>query len=75
MPSLLCSRKPFRGNRVTAILKPNGTYEVYSYDTLMLKVTKGGTLYFNSRKYSVTTSRLQNILRSVFDTERARKLS
>jgi len=42
-------------------------YRVYSYSTLMAEydLVKKEWIYFNDRKYSVTTSRLQNKLREV----------
>ena len=58
-------RVPFRGNSVYAILH-GGEYEVYSYDTLIYKVGYGDE-YFNTKKYSRTTSRLQNIIKEIIE--------
>lgn len=59
---LLATRTPFSGNSCRAFLETDGTYEVYSYSTL-IAVAKGDEIKFNERKYSVTTSRLQNLIR------------
>lgn len=71
IPALLKSRKPFEGNSVYAINRTlcNGSkdYSVYSYDTCIYEEYNGKCSYFDDSFYSRTTSRLQNILRSVFE--------
>ena len=46
-------------------------YQVYSYNTCVLRAKLVGydweIVYYNDRKYSRTTSRLQSILRQVYD--------
>ena len=60
---LIRDRVSFRGNSVVAI-KYSHKYEVYSYDTLILSISKDST-YFNTKYYSRTTSRLQNIIKEI----------
>lgn len=71
IPALLKSRQPFQGSSVTALkgTMPDGSsrYIVYSYKTIMYEEEAGKCVYFNSDFYSRTTSKLQNILRSVFE--------
>lgn len=45
------------------------TYKVWSYSTLMLEVFNDEIVYFNPQHYSMTTSRLQNIIRRSFNHE------
>ena len=66
IPALLEQRKPFDGNSCHAFMF-GGNYEVYSYQTLILQEIDGKVIYWNAKKYSVTTSKLQNILRRVFN--------
>ena len=71
IPALLEQRKPFKGSSVTALagkMPNNGSrYIVYSYGTILYEEENGRCVYFNSEYYSRTTSRLQNILRQVFN--------
>lgn len=66
---LLKDREPFVGNSVVALYNMHGFYEVYSYQTCILSFDpkNNKVLMFDSDFYSRTTSRLQNILRSVFE--------
>lgn len=70
IPALLEQRKAFTGNSVEAVKLP-GEYIVYSYGTVIYREHYGANIqqpvYFNSKYYSRTTSRLQNILRQVFN--------
>lgn len=66
IPALLEQRKPFDGNSCHAF-KYDNCYEVWSYYTLILKEVDGEVMYFDSDHYSSTTSKLQNILRRVFN--------
>lgn len=64
----LSNKQSFSGNSVTARYS-NGTYEVWSYDTLIFN-DKG---YFSNRYYSTTTSKLQNMLIDVFSLNDGKK--
>lgn len=56
--------RDFRGNSAHATLDSDGVYTVYSYNTPIAKANvRTGGVVLNSRKYSTTTSRLQNIVR------------
>lgn len=66
---LLKAHEPFVGSSVKALYNMHGFYEVYSYQTCILSFDpkNNKVLMFDSDFYSRTTSRLQNILRSVFE--------
>ncbi len=70
MKKKLENREPFVGNSVFAKME-NEYYLVYSYNTMILKwdTKKNTQVYFNSAKYSSTTSRLQNMIRKAFDVQ------
>lgn len=55
---------PFEGNSCRGVIVNDTEYWVYSYNTLILCVDfpRGGVA-LNARKYSQTTSRLQNLIR------------
>ena len=57
---------PFEGNSARGVFDSvDGYYRVYSYNTLIARFmpyTRAG-YQLNTRKYSVTTSRLQNIIK------------
>ncbi len=60
--------EPFRGNTLTGIWDSDSlTYSVWSYDTLIATKKrmpdKGISVWLESRKYSVTTSKHQGIIR------------
>jgi hypothetical protein len=58
--------KPFRGNSARGEFDTiDGVYRVYSYNTLIATITPYTMAHYtiNARKYSSTTSRLQNIIR------------
>lgn len=69
IPSCLTNREPFDGNSMSARYVANGAYVVYSYATEIARVpsTNGlvhgpeGSVVFNDRKYSRTTSRHQTL--------------
>lgn len=68
IPELLASRQPFVGNSCHAdYYDSSDAYFVYSYATCSLEVRKGVVTYFNSKRYSSTTSKLQNIIRWIYD--------
>lgn len=60
----------FRGNSLMGIRRDTtaGTqYEVYSYSTLIANYNLAtGEAWINPKKYSVTTSRAQNLIRKVW---------
>lgn len=69
IPALLKAHKTFEGNSVKAVKLP-WAYVVYSYETIIYQEDyRAGfePVYFNSKYYSRTTSKLQNILRQVFN--------
>ncbi len=59
--------RDFTGNSASGMF--TGThYIVKSYETLMLYLnTKTGELFFNNCYYSVTTSKLQNMIKAAFN--------
>ena len=59
--------RDFTGNSASGMF--TGThYIVKSYETLMLDLnTKTGELFFNNCYYSVTTSKLQNMIKAAFN--------
>lgn len=66
MPALLATKTPFTHGSCHAFIESNGNYVVYSYSTLIAGITASGAKQLNERKYSVTTSRLQNIIRKAW---------
>ena len=64
----LANREPFTGNSMSASLD-YGIYSVWSYSTLIADYKLGKLddgeprITFNPHKYSVTTSRHQNLIR------------
>lgn len=78
MPRLLEARQEFDGNSVKAFWNVDtDNYEVYSYNTRIFLQSRGRVLTeFNNKYYSVTTSKLQNMLIDVFgfnDGKRSRE--
>jgi hypothetical protein len=82
MPALIANRKPFTHGSAHAYTDTDGTYRVWSYSTeiavyysdsakceeMFAKgwLTSPNPIWLNDRKYSVTTSRLQNIIRKAW---------
>jgi hypothetical protein len=55
------------GGHVSADISKN-VYIIRDYDTIILIVSLGGVIeFFNNRFYSVTTSRLQKLLKEIFN--------
>lgn len=65
IPYKLICREPFTGNSASARWTDSGTYEVISYRTVIATYTPGTGWNVPEEYYSRTTSRLQNIVRSV----------
>ena len=70
MARAISNRREFRGNSCRGVWLDSSEYVVFSYSTLIYSddlLTGRKTL--NSRKYSSTTSRLQNIIRGAIGGE------
>ena len=69
IPELISNRKPFRGNSVSAHY--DGTeYQVWSYNTKVASINWPERWWIDTRVYSKTTSRVQNIVREIDRVER-----
>lgn len=66
IPALLATKTPFKHGSCHAYFEDNGNYVVFSYSTLIAGTMPDGSKHLNAGKYSVTTSRLQNIIRKVW---------
>jgi hypothetical protein len=66
IPELLRDKESFTGSSVKAVSN-SWCYMVYSYDTLIFSIDNNENIFFNSCKYSSTTSKLQNIIKDVFN--------
>jgi hypothetical protein len=70
----LATLTPFTGNSLTAIAEKTWgsiSYKVYSYNTLIAEKSWNGNegewdSYLNQTKFSVTTSRHQNLIRKAW---------
>lgn len=65
----LITLTPFTGNSSRGVWEGNGSdreYCVYSYSTLIATYNTFGRATMKARKYSQTTSRLQNIIRKAW---------
>ena len=62
------NRTSFQGNSMRASTGALGRYEVYSYNTLIACWSQGplGFPWIDTKKYSVTTSRHQNLVRKAW---------
>lgn len=58
----IINRNNFKGNSTEAINDKDEGYIIWSYSTRIL-VIKDNSIYFDNRMYSVTTSKLQNIIK------------
>lgn len=63
--SKLANRESFTGNSMTANYVGE-VYKVWSYNTLIAEVGNMGNILLNSNKYSVTTSKHQNLIRKAW---------
>ena len=67
MDYMLENKKEFRGSSVTAEWNKK-EYIIKSYSTIIFKTNKqNNIIYFDGQKYSSTTSKIQNIIRKVFN--------
>ena len=66
MEAKLRNKEPFDGNSVTARINSFGYYVIESYATTIYE-DKGEHIYFDNSYYSVTTSKLQNMLIDIFN--------
>lgn len=64
--SYLASKTPFQASNIFACYDNNNSYVVYSYQTIILKVSAENDIYFDTKYYSRTTSKLQNKIRKAF---------
>ena len=62
--------KPFRNGTAYAIYDNDNTYIVMSYVTVIARIDPNtrNVLEFDGKRYSSTTSFIQNAVRDVFDT-------
>lgn len=72
MPSLLVDLVPFQGNSVSAGWEYNevgdcNEYVIRSYSTVIAKANNDGGRWVHSSRFSNTTSRIQNLLRRVWE--------
>lgn len=65
IPRLISCHEPFTGNSASARWTDSGVYEVISYSTVIATYTPGTGWNIPDEYHSRTTSRLQNIVRSV----------
>ena len=63
----LHARESFRHGSCSGHRYPDGQYRVYSYSTPVLSVDATGcVVFFDNRRYSQTTTRLQSLIREAF---------
>ena len=63
---MLLNKKPFQASNIFACYD-NNCYVVYSYQTIILKVSAKNDIYFDNKYYSRTTSKLQNRIKQAFN--------
>lgn len=67
MSYMLEDKKEFRGSSVIAEWDQK-EYIIKSYSTVIFRTNKqNNIIYFDGQKYSSTTSKIQNIIRKVFN--------
>lgn len=67
IPEAIAQQETFAGSSVQGV-KENDWYYVYSYGTLMaIVLANNAGVVLNKSKYSSTTSKIQNILRWLFE--------
>lgn len=65
MPALIATKTPFVHGSCHAYIDTDGEYRIVSYSTLIAQ-TISGSYWIDNRKFSMTTSRLQNIVRKAW---------
>ena len=65
MHTKLANCQDFKGNSVEAFTV-YGNYYVRSYNTIIFELDGDGNKSFNNKYYSVTTSKIQNMLIDIF---------
>lgn len=67
MAQKIANRETFEGNSASGYRYRDGRYRVYSYATPILSLDPTGRIvFFDNRRYSQTTSRLQSIIRRAY---------
>ena len=61
----IIANERFSGNTMWADKDSDGTYRIFSYNTLIYEESPDGTAWFNDHRYSSTTSHHQDIIRGV----------
>lgn len=69
IPTHVKWQEDFQGNSASAETRSNGWYVIYSYETIMAIVLPNGKAVVNADHYSMTTSRLQNIIKQYLDAK------
>lgn len=68
IPRYINDQREFISGSVRGCFAPGGVYEVWSYNTRILKVIGTQVIDFDSSTYSKTTTRLQNLIKVLFFT-------
>jgi hypothetical protein len=68
LPNLIATKTPFVHGSCHAFIDDENTYRVFSYSTqiALFQLTGEPSPSLNETKYSMTTSRLQNIIRKAW---------
>jgi len=68
MPALIATKTPFVHGSAHAYIDDENIYRVFSYRTqiALFQLTGEPSPWLNETKYSMTTSRLQNIIRKAW---------
>lgn len=69
IPTHIKWQEDFEGNSARGITEKNGWYYIYSYNTIMAIVLPNNKAVVNADHYSMTTSRLQNIIKRYLDAK------
>lgn len=68
MQTALENREDFEGNSASAFTDESGKYIIMSYSTVMAVIGANGEVEsFNEKRYSMTTSRLQNMIKRAYN--------
>ncbi len=63
IPTLIATCTPYKHGSSYAYVDQYGNYQIVSYSTLIATAHTDGKTYLDTSKYSMTTSRLQNIIK------------